>query len=291
MTTINLTVTFDYEFGLSQKNVYTSFVWKETITERGKIMSVDGVHLPRKSNKDVEAVEISVPNKIHYLPSGLDKFFPQLKILIVYKCGLKELKSLDLRGLSNLEILKITDNPLSSLPDDLLIHTKKMQFLCFDRNQINSMSSQLISVIPDHQWITISFCNNPEIDETYNRIPGKLVDLKKLKTKMDLLKLPKQVSSLNECEASQSTTDCTKLLDKTGPDVIKPSDHPAYSSHNNQKHQEGSKFKNLLKFKELCDFTVIVGSQEIPSTSLSWPKEAQCLLQCLERTKKSTKLR
>lgn len=237
------------------KQKYCCRIVNSNVTERIELNSVLGRQKSGKTNEDVEILEIDFPNKIHYLPSGLAKIFPKLKCLEVRCCGLKELNAEDLRGLSNIEKLRIVNNPVTTLPDDLLIHTKKMRILLFESNQLKVMSSELINEIPDKQWETISFKRNAKINAIYysNSI-DYLKHLQILKLKMDLLRPAQEVHKDNlsgapSNTAGSSSKNCDKKRTKSKP---------------NKKAASGSNFNDLLALKDLCDFTVLVGFRKIP---------------------------
>jgi Leucine-rich repeat (LRR) protein len=104
---------------------------------------------------------------VHYLPLDLYNY-PGITKLIVFECGLKEITSANLQYLKNLEILSLPGNQLTSLPDDLFVHTPKISRIDFSRNQIDSISSRLLDSIPPQQWKKIDFRGNKKIDACYN---------------------------------------------------------------------------------------------------------------------------
>jgi Leucine-rich repeat (LRR) protein len=230
-------------FNTIRDHGYFGIIIEAIATEPCEINSIKGEHMAEKSIKDVDTLYILNSENFYYIPSGLAKFFPNLRALVVSNCGLKEIKADDLMGLNHLETLHINDTKLASLPDNLLNHTKNLTDLTVENCKIESLSSQLLNVIPDEQWTSIYFRGNTRIDLYFDPEESEnSQDLNILKMKMDLLTKPEKVSSATiELDISDAST-----------------------SQSTQKSQASSEFKKLLELKELCDFTVVVGTKKIP---------------------------
>lgn len=81
---------------------------------------------------------------VHYLPMGIAKFFPQLKKLLVLSTGLKSIKTDDLEGLTNLEVLHIWGNDVTELSGDLFKFTPKITEVSFPSNRIIRVGKKLL---------------------------------------------------------------------------------------------------------------------------------------------------
>ena len=94
-------------------------------------------------NIDVEGLWI-IDNKAEYFPRGLPTIFPILINLQLENCRLKEISSKDFEGLDNLMVLDLNHNEIKSLPNDLFVETPKLQFIYFNNNKIERLSSKIL---------------------------------------------------------------------------------------------------------------------------------------------------
>lgn len=119
-----------------------------------------------ETDKNVDQVWIA-DEVVEFLPRGLRDFFPFLSNLVIRQCGLKEISKDDLIGLENLEFLDLSSNLLTSLPDDLFVHTQVLQWIDFHENKLRRFSSKLLE--PTQQnLIFADFRKNLKIDEFFD---------------------------------------------------------------------------------------------------------------------------
>lgn len=116
------------------------------------ILTFNGIHEKGKTNEDVEGVYFC-RTTVKYFPKDLNKHFPNIKFLDIYKCGLEVISRKDLVGLENLEALYLPGNKLSFIPEDLFIDIPHIKQISFFGNTIESVSSKFFE----------SFKNNVEI--------------------------------------------------------------------------------------------------------------------------------
>jgi BTB/POZ domain len=237
---------------------YRCVVNKSNITQRCEIDEFVGQHIERRSNEDVEVLQFEMA-LVHYLPSGIQKHFPNLKRLEVHGCQLREMSSQDLEGLENLEELSLIWNNLKTLPDDLFINTRRLQHVDLLMNQTEYLSSRLLDPIPDHQWKVINLQNNKSIDAFYDPqnlkagfldIEKSFYSVKKLKSFIDYSCIPP-----NPCVNTLFAS--TLSLKESPGTAVQQVQSPAKASViiNN--------FKKVWELKELSDFTIVVGNKEI----------------------------
>lgn len=148
---------------IKDDKIYACFVTSAAITKRCAVRSFKGGHIRGYANKDVTELRF-LSTTVHYLPSGLHQIFPNLKKLVVQRCGLKEITSDDLIGLGNLESLNLSHNCMKLLPDALFVNTRKLHTIDFSHNQLEFMSSRLFNPIADNQWWLADFSKNKKID-------------------------------------------------------------------------------------------------------------------------------
>ena len=94
-------------------------------------------------NIDVEGLWI-IDNKAEYFPRGLPTIFPILINLQLENCRLKEISSKDFEGLDNLMVLDLNQFEIKSLPNDFFVETPKLQFIYFNNNKIERLSSKIL---------------------------------------------------------------------------------------------------------------------------------------------------
>lgn len=194
---------------------YVCTVTSMNITNRCKAKVFIGKHEEGKSNQDVTSL-IFEDATVHYLPSGLHKSFPQLKELHVHQCGLKEISPSELIGLGELEVLSIRKNEVTSLPDDLFVHTRKLKSADFFGNKLECMSSRLFDPTHDEQWWFVDFRKNTKINAFFNFVSfgwfGSLRSLLELKAVIDSSCLPPPTIRLQPLTTPKTTTNDSKKL-------------------------------------------------------------------------------
>lgn len=147
---------------------YTCFVTSsKTEKDSNLIKGVNCSHHEGKCNKDVQSIFFINNNVMNFIPLGVIDFFPNLVELVIIKCALKTISRKDLKEFKNLEILFITNNELTALPEDLFEDTKKLVKVSFYANKIESMSSKLFQPIIKNNLTYIDFRGNAKIHAFY----------------------------------------------------------------------------------------------------------------------------
>ncbi|CRL04214.1 CLUMA_CG017310, isoform A [Clunio marinus] len=153
------------EFGIGDK--YTSIITFSSITEPNtSIRTINGNHLDGKSDKDVEAIRFENIT-VNYFPQGLNKIFPNLKAVIIHKCGLKSITQRDLVGLESIERLSCENNKITSLADNRFANMNKLIDISFKNNDLHSMSSELLKPLLNNDLEFVDFSGNRSIDAVY----------------------------------------------------------------------------------------------------------------------------
>ena len=110
------------------------------ITSRHEeVTSVNG----RTEPTNLQGLEI-VHQTVNYLPKGINKFFPNLKGLVVENSKLKSLKKDDLKSLKQLVYVNFVGNDLESLDGDLFEFNPKLKFIGFGSNKIKYVCGFLL---------------------------------------------------------------------------------------------------------------------------------------------------
>lgn len=218
---------FKFEEWTTFPHLYTCVITSAAITKpRTLIKAINGIHLPGRSNKNVEAIKFA-NTVVKYFPRGLQIIFPGLIVLQISSCGLKEIERSDLVGLEALSTLVIYKNQLTSLPDNLFTGMQNLKRFSFGSNKLETVSSQLLKPLKLSEITLAGLQNNSKIDAFYQRDCSSSVEsLEKLMQIID--------KSCSKPQLQQST-----FQDKFS-----------------------SGFKDLWSYGRFSDFVVYVGSKE-----------------------------
>ncbi|KAL7011202.1 hypothetical protein ACKWTF_014154 [Chironomus riparius] len=90
-------------------------------------------------SQKVEALKFA-HNNIHFIPEGIDTYFPKLKALIFYRAGLKKITSDDFKNLTNLEFLNLNCNQIVVLGENLFKFNPNLSHVFMIQNKIKSIN-------------------------------------------------------------------------------------------------------------------------------------------------------
>lgn len=137
------------------------------------VSNISGAHLDGKKNSDVERLKIE--NQVcHFMPSGFDSFFPNLKSLRIVSTGLKKISLQDLKPFPLLEFIEIYANDVSSLQTDIFSSTLRLTSINFQDNKINKIGRDLLAPLKHLRKAHFNgnLCISQRADE-----PDKIKDL------------------------------------------------------------------------------------------------------------------
>jgi Leucine-rich repeat (LRR) protein len=149
-------------FGSLHETYYVDYVCdvtKAEITKPGtEITEVVGKHCNRKSNNCVQHIFFNNVVVEHF-PRGLSEIFPNLRVLGISYCGLKEISRGDLRGLENLDKLCLNNNKLCTLPLDLFVRMNKLRVISLKDNELNFdlLSSKVLLPLVGNELEIVDF--------------------------------------------------------------------------------------------------------------------------------------
>lgn len=131
-----------------------------TIVESVLALNSHGSH---DDNDRVKVLSIRDQN-IGVIPKNILNFFPNLIALNFENIGLTTLVRLDLQPFTAIEALRITENNIQSLSNDLMINNPKLRTFVFQQNNLKRVGAKLVN-----RWLGLSvlrlnnnFCINGE---------------------------------------------------------------------------------------------------------------------------------
>lgn len=141
-----------------------------TFNNSTSISLVNGEHEAGKTNSDVEAIFFQ-NIAMECFPRGLNKFFPNLKRLKIFNCGLKEVSKQDLIGLENLTHISFKSNSITFIENDLFHKMSNLVDISFNSNKIEFLSSKLFAPIDRSNLKYVGLCDNPTLSAFYSAVP------------------------------------------------------------------------------------------------------------------------
>ena len=154
------------------------------------IISTIGDHLPGKSNNDVALLDLNSrhSNKvrdIRYIPEGLGKLFPKLKILYIQNCKLKSLSRKNFASMDHLSTISLTKNQIENIDPDTFYDVPMLFSLRLNGNKLSSLSNDLFIHAPRLKHVILS---NNLLELFYSNIFDSNKNLKSLDLSYNKLK-------------------------------------------------------------------------------------------------------
>lgn len=120
----------------------------QNATADTSVDGINGVHTDGKSHDDVTALATSNQNS-HFMPKRFEKFFKNIRGIIIYKSGLKFITKEDLKPFPMLKTLYIIENKLTVIQPDLFEFNPKLTFIELNDNRIRSIAPGTFDAIDD----------------------------------------------------------------------------------------------------------------------------------------------
>lgn len=100
-----------------------------------------GEHELERNNSDVHGFEISDDGIFETMFKGIDKFFPNLVVILWQDGKIGKLSPEDFKPFPNLNLLSFSENRLQTLDGNLFMHTRQLRWISFGYNQLNNVGS------------------------------------------------------------------------------------------------------------------------------------------------------
>lgn len=117
------------------QSYYQCFAKSQTIQGSSEVIHVTGDHDDGMSNNDVIMLEIS-QIKCSEMPSKLSRYFPNIKGISAWQCGIEKLTKNDLETYPKLQFLDMSDNKIAVLTNDVFEKNRKITWVNFIGNRL-----------------------------------------------------------------------------------------------------------------------------------------------------------
>lgn len=167
------------------------------------------------SNATQKMCMIGAPN-LHFLPTGLNKFFPELKVLEVHQSFLTHIDQLDMKQFgTNLQWISIQNTLLTYLEGDLFEFNSKLAYVDFEGNPLQYIGPQLFkSFIEMGTLKEIDFRTCECIDKEFKSKTGHKLDTfiwNMSCSDLSVLKSRDEIENIKTCKASTKKSSIDEL--------------------------------------------------------------------------------
>jgi hypothetical protein len=157
------------------------------------IESIQGTHQkPSNKSTKIEVLAFSVfkqPN-VNFLPSNLDKFFPNLKIINGSHANLKGIFKNHLKGLKTLKILNLSANQIQGVKSGTFHENSQLERIYLDNNHITQVDATAFDGLNNLKRLhmTGNRCNSKFIDaDNVNDVAAIVDEIRDGKCRLELV--------------------------------------------------------------------------------------------------------
>ncbi|CAG9811076.1 unnamed protein product [Chironomus riparius] len=105
-------------------------------------LDIIGTHIDKNINDNVIGFH-AASKSIQFFPHGIDKHLPNLKMIEIYDCNLKQILKSDLKPFAQLVRLQLDNNDIDMLEEDLFVNNSNLAFVSLDNNKIFFISADI----------------------------------------------------------------------------------------------------------------------------------------------------
>ncbi|CRL08203.1 CLUMA_CG020936, isoform A [Clunio marinus] len=165
---LNINCEFSVKEVVNVGEAYVCEIKETTVVEENDLVaSVSGEHLPGKYNEDVEAL-IAENQKIYYLPSEIENFFPALQSISILNSELKKVSMENLKWFPDLVACDFSGNLIESLDENMFAFNARLKYVLFNSNNLRNINSNVFDSLNELEVVDLR--NNICIDESYERL-------------------------------------------------------------------------------------------------------------------------
>jgi hypothetical protein len=129
-------------------------------------ITLKGKHLPGKSNKDVQILQIE-NCEFGLFPNNLQVLFPNLNHLKIQNCNLEHIGTKHIGKLKKMTHVCVTNCKLRRLEGNLFSGLEELDSVDFEGNKIEEIEPEIIDDLK--RLSIVNFRNNTNINKWYNR--------------------------------------------------------------------------------------------------------------------------
>lgn len=159
------------------------------VTEPGEVVTtINGLGSSYYHSLEIKLLLISA-KKMHYLPQGIEKLLPNIKLITISGTKLKSINNTDLRPFTELEILNVQYNDIESLDNELFIYNPNIKRVNINNNEkLQVIGKDILK--PLRKLENAYFPRNKCIDTFYDRNVQGSITLKELETEIGTKCIP-----------------------------------------------------------------------------------------------------
>lgn len=128
---------------------------------------------------NITSLDIDSSPELEFLPSGIEKFFPNLEKIAIVETGLRAITSDDLKEFPKLKSLILRNNKLSEIDSNLFEFNQHVEHIDLSGNELKFIGTNVLKPLANLKKINIS--NNQCANETASD-PS---EIKKLKVRLN----------------------------------------------------------------------------------------------------------
>lgn len=159
-------VIFDCDFdSKAYGSIGVSYVCTAAVSISGDATTLTGVrgtHMGAKKDEDVRVLYATGQQAISQFPNDLEKFFPNLAIILMWRGNLTSITADVLKPFPNLLEISLHTNQFTTLDGNLFQNTKKLRYINFGDNQLIKVGPGLLANLVDLRFAY--FHSNPCIN-------------------------------------------------------------------------------------------------------------------------------
>ncbi|KAL7011459.1 hypothetical protein ACKWTF_014266 [Chironomus riparius] len=182
--------------------------------ESAQISEINGTHTISKNNDYVFGFKANFKT-IQVFPIGLEKFFKNLKLIIIFSCQLKEIHQSDLKVFPDLITFSLASNKIEVIEEGLFDFNPNLEFVAFYETEIIHIDPNVFDHLTKLSHIrSFASCFYQDIFGSEGKVQSNIKVVKSNCTNSEFLNISKKVKNL-EIESKTITLEALSIkLDK-----------------------------------------------------------------------------